>query len=205
MKDITHLTSAHPREDTRIFRKMCNSLSENNFKIRLIVCDGLNNNKNGLIEIIDLGIAKSRLERILFFPIKLLIKSIQINSDLYHLHDPELIFIGFILSCFFGKKIIFDSHENYSEVILNRDYIPKNLRKLLSKFYKFLEYLICKNISGVVCATPSIAKNFKGIKNIAVINNYPIKNELNLKVSNEIKKFMLCRIYKSNKRNFRSY
>ena len=37
---ITHLTSAHPRYDTRIFIKMCSSLAKKqNCKVSLIVVD----------------------------------------------------------------------------------------------------------------------------------------------------------------------
>ena len=37
------LTSAHPRNDIRIFHKECRSLASNGYKITLLVSDGLGN------------------------------------------------------------------------------------------------------------------------------------------------------------------
>ena len=47
---ITHLTSAHPRYDTRIFIKMCSSLAKiKNYKVSLVVADGKGDEiKNGV-------------------------------------------------------------------------------------------------------------------------------------------------------------
>jgi len=42
---ITHLTSAHPRYDTRIFIKMCSSLAKiKNYKVSLVVADSKGEN-----------------------------------------------------------------------------------------------------------------------------------------------------------------
>ena len=37
---VCHVTSAHPRYDIRIFKKMCSSLAENGFDVHLVVADG---------------------------------------------------------------------------------------------------------------------------------------------------------------------
>ena len=63
---ITHLTSAHPRYDTRIFLKECSSLvKERNYRVSLIVADGLGNEKKNGIEIVDVGKIEGRVNRIL--------------------------------------------------------------------------------------------------------------------------------------------
>ena len=54
---ITHVTSVHQRYDTRIFLKMCISLSKNiNFEVNLIVADGYRNEINKGINIYDVGV-----------------------------------------------------------------------------------------------------------------------------------------------------
>ncbi|WP_243465225.1 hypothetical protein [Photorhabdus temperata] len=56
---ITHMTSAHPRFDTRIFLKECSSLQKEH-EVSLIVADGKGNEVKNNISIIDMGgIARS--------------------------------------------------------------------------------------------------------------------------------------------------
>jgi hypothetical protein len=47
-KKIAHLTSAHPRYDTRIFIKMCTSLAMSGYKVSLIVADGQGSERRGI-------------------------------------------------------------------------------------------------------------------------------------------------------------
>jgi len=53
---ITHLTSAHPRYDTRIFIKECISLSKvKNYEVNLVVADGLGDEKKEGVGIYGFG------------------------------------------------------------------------------------------------------------------------------------------------------
>ena len=82
---ITHLTSVHPRYDTRIFIKMCQSLSLNGYNVSLVVADGKGDEvKNGL-SIIDVG-AKSngRFFRMTTSVKKVFEKAKELDSDIYH-------------------------------------------------------------------------------------------------------------------------
>ena len=96
LSKITHLTSAHSRYDTRIFIKMCSSLSKNeNYKVSLIVADGKNDETRNGVMVVDVG-AKvgGRLSRMTNTVKKVFVKAKELDSDIYHLHDPELIPIG---------------------------------------------------------------------------------------------------------------
>ena len=67
IKSITHLTSVHPRYDTRIFFKECISLTEiKNYKVNLIVADSLGDEVNSKVFIYDVGKAKNRIQRIFY-------------------------------------------------------------------------------------------------------------------------------------------
>jgi hypothetical protein len=52
---IAHLTSVHPRYDTRIFLKECTSLANAGFEVNLIVADGQGDEKKNGVNIIDTG------------------------------------------------------------------------------------------------------------------------------------------------------
>ena len=95
---ICHLTSAHPRYDTRIFHKECKSLNNNGYNVYLIVADNLGNEIKDGINIFDVG--RDKLGRIIRFTkttFKIFKKAIQIDAEIYHFHDPELIFFAYML------------------------------------------------------------------------------------------------------------
>lgn len=187
---ITHLSSAHPRYDVRIFEKMCKCLAKNeNYYITLIIADGKGNETLDKVSIIDVGQkSQSRIHRMTVVVMSIFYRSLKLNSDIYHIHDPELIPIGLLLKLL-GKRIVFDSHENISQDILSKPYLPKTLLWFISNLYKTFEFLACRFFSGIVSATPSIRDYFKKInKNTLDINNYPIIDEFtaNLDWNNKI-------------------
>ena len=191
-KKITHLTSAHPRYDTRIFIKMCSSLANNGFDISLIVADGKGDETKSGVKIVDVGSSRNRLFRILRAPNCVFKKALALDSDIYHLHDPELLPIGLKLKkC--GKTVIFDSHEDIPKQMLTKPYLNKSLLKLLSFSIKKYEAWVCKQLDGVITATPFIREKFLKINpNSIDINNFPILVELSTDVKWKDKKKEVC-------------
>ena len=183
MKKICHITTVHSRYDTRIFLKECTSLTKL-YKVHLIVADGLGDEVKNNVSIYDIGLRqKSRLKRARIDSRKAFKKVLELNCELYHLHDPELIPIGLKLKKL-GKKVIFDAHEDLPRQILSKPYLNKFLLLVLSKIISFYEYYSCSRFNYIIAATPFIKNKFLKINlNSAVINNFPILGEL----SNNIK------------------
>jgi len=186
---VCHLTSVHKQFDIRIFYKELVSLSKAGYKTTLI-SQGVSGKKEG-IKLIGLGKApKSRIKRILFFTKKLYRAAINVNADIYHIHDPELLPIGKKLSQK-GKIVIFDSHENVPGQIEEKTYIPKILRTLISNIYASYEKRIVKKLSGIICVSPNFSKRMKqNNSNTVTVTNYPLLSEQNelidINVNNEI-------------------
>jgi hypothetical protein len=104
---ISHLSSAHPHDDVRIFIKQCQSLSLHGSDVSAVIVDGLGDFCDRGYKLIDAGASTGRINRILKAPKRVLNHALSLNSDIYHLHDPELIPIGLKLKRL-GKKVIFD-------------------------------------------------------------------------------------------------
>ncbi len=177
---VSHLTSVHARYDVRVFQKMCRSLAKHEFNVNLVVADGLGNEIIGNVNIIDAGPKPNwRPLRMIQSVNQVFRKAVELDSDIYHLHDPELIPIGVKLKAL-GKTVIFDSHEDYASDILAKHYIPEVMRKPIAKIYSWYEQHALSKYDAIVTATPFIRDKFRGFGffNVVDINNYPLQDEL---------------------------
>lgn len=186
---IIHLTSVHPRYDTRIFLKMCSSIAkQEEFQVSLVVADGNGNEVKNGVNIVDVGKLEGRINRIFKTTKRVLQRAIELDGDIYHLHDPELIPIGLKLKKL-GKKVIFDSHEDVPKDILDKVYLNKEVAKIISQLYRRFENFTTSKFNAIIGATPTIYQKFiKLNSNTYNINNYPIIGELEKKNSEKVEK-----------------
>ncbi|MBQ5152950.1 glycosyltransferase family 4 protein [Macrococcoides caseolyticum] len=185
---ICHITSVHKLNDIRIFLKECKSLAKK-YDVYLLGNDI--NYKSDIkdVKIINLNIKiKNRVDRFITLKKKIYERALEIDADIYHLHDPELLTTAYKLKKM-GKKVIFDFHEDTPKQILAKQYLPKLIRTPLSRIYSLLENYYSSKLDAIVTATPYLKSKFIKInRNTIDVNNFPILSEfLSIKIDNEVK------------------
>ena len=177
---IYHVTSAHARDDVRIFSKYFCSLSESSiFECCLVVCDGKGNGRFGDSIIYGLKRFSSRYLRFGLSWVQILFFFLGRPRGLLHIHDPELILAVPFLKCI-GFRVVFDAHEDVVAQISTKDYLPYIVRNPIAKLFGMTEMVVLKWFAiGVVGATSAIAKKYReaGIRNVESIENFPILSE----------------------------
>lgn len=180
---VAHLTSVHPRHDTRIFHKMCKSGVEHGFQMTLIVADGKGDSEESGVSIHDVGKSKGRIDRMRGATSRVYQAALSLNADLYHLHDPELMPIGLKLKRR-GKRVLFDAHEDLPKQIWGKHYLSKPVRRIVAGVLARYEAYACKRFDSVIAATPFIGEKFLRINRNAVdVCNYPLLSEFQSEAS----------------------
>ena len=177
MARIVHLSSAHPRFDTRIFVKQCRSLARHGHELSLVVADGLGDGCRDGIRIVDVGRPAGRRERMLSATRRVGRAALALDADVYQLHDPELIPVGLRLALA-GRRVVFDAHEDVPSQLLDKPYLSPRSARLLSRAYRMLERSALRRFDGVLAATPFIRDRLAAHNALVVdVNNYPRTEE----------------------------
>ena len=184
---ICHITTVHKPFDNRIFFKECISLQEAGYDVTLLCARATTQNRVG-INIIGFPGHTGRLKRFFLTSfVHVYREAKRINASIYHLHDPELIWMGLLLK-WSGKKVIMDVHENNAAAILSRPYIKSAfLKKFLSFTIKNLEALLLPFFDGIVTARPDISALFPKLQPVT-LRNFPVLPDYdNIPVSSIVK------------------
>ncbi|MEG1448690.1 MAG: glycosyltransferase [Oscillospiraceae bacterium] len=171
------MTSAHKSDDIRIFRKECVSLAKNGFEV-FLVATGESYEKDGVHIVGACERSEKRLKRMTQTARKVFKKALEIDADVYHFHDPELLPFAKKLKKR-GKKVIYDSHEDVPRQIMAKEWIPYFLRKPVSNMTEKYENSVARELDYIVCATPFIRDRYKQITYNAIdINNFPALDDI---------------------------
>jgi glycosyltransferase involved in cell wall biosynthesis len=189
---IVHLSSAHSRNDTRIFHKQCRSLASQGYDVTLVVADDQGDEFKDGVKILDVGRLPGRLNRILKTTHRVFNKAVDLDAAVYHLHDPELIPYGLKLKQQ-QKKVVFDSHEDLPKQLLAKPYLGRLMQRVLPALVTVYERYACRRFNGIVAATPFIREKFLSINRHTVdVNNFPLVGELDAPVPWKEKQNQFC-------------
>ena len=175
---VVHLTTTHARDEVRIFHKECTSIAKCGYDVHLIVADGKEFDQANDVKRHGVGRTCGRFQRVFIQPWKIYLMARRLHASIYHLHEPELLFIAPLLKRM-GAHVVYDSHEDVPRTVMGRDWVPSFLKRLLSFAFETFEDHIISQIAAVVAATPHIAARFSKINSRTItVNNYPLLSEM---------------------------
>lgn len=172
---VAHLTSVHTASDVRVVLRECYSLARAGYKV-LLIAPGSNASPVHGLEVHGVPLPPHRLARLTQTVWNVYRQAERQNSNIYHLHDPELLPVAILLSR--RHKVIFDVHEDTPQQILAKDWIPAWVRPLISALYGKFERFAAARLSAVVTAGDDISNRLAPFNpHVVTIGNYPLLEE----------------------------
>ena len=162
-------SSIHCWNDVRIYHKEAHSLTAQ-YDVTVMGVASDADLHMGEVNVLVLPRPRSLLHRFLN-SCKILTEGATGDYAIFHFHDPELLWVGFVLKLL-RKRVIYDVHENTYDAIQIRTWLPKHLRNLLGKLTHGLELIGQWGFNGVILAEDSYVRNFSKNENVAVVRNY---------------------------------
>jgi len=167
------LTSVHIPFDGRVFHKEAVSLAKAGYDVALIARHDKEEVVSG-VRVVPLPQPKNRLQRMTKVMWRLYRLAVREDADVYHFHDPELMIVGLLLKLR-GRKVIWDVHEHYPNSILDKYYISRSLRRLVSRSFDLFERAVVRFFDYVIYTTPFVGARYETMKvRSGRIENYPI-------------------------------
>ena len=159
--------------DPRAFFRECVPLSAAGLHMSLLAPHGINGLRHR-VSLSALPARKNRFLRMLFTPVLLPVLLRQ-QASLYHLHDPELLPLALLLKYLFGRKVVYDSREDFPAMMANKRYLPVRLRPLFARAVSLIEWLSAHLLDGILTADTSTLRRFAraGHSRKMVFFNFP--------------------------------
>lgn len=181
MPTVVHLTTVHPRTDTRIRLKEARWLAGIvPGGVVLVVADGMGPEAaptDGDVTIHDVGpLPAGRVNRVWSGLTRSWRAIRALEPTVVHFHDPEILPLAFVLKAA-GFRVVYDVHENFPQLAWSREWMPALIRAPAAMGIALLEWLAARVFDRVVAATPAIAARFPRSSTVT-IQNFPIQSEL---------------------------
>ncbi len=124
-----------------------------------LICPGEKDRLKNGVQIFGYRRGKGAISRLLTSPFALQL-ALRQKADIYHLHSPQMLPVGWILKVIFRKRVVYDIFEDFPSMALTKERLPLALRKTIGGLVYWIESASCKVFDGVVTADPSVMRMY---------------------------------------------
>lgn len=171
MPTVVQLTSRHQITDNRILHCMAQTAADAGYN-SIVLGPAEKDSHIGTISLQACPIRKQGEEistpRLLGSLLRAALKS---KHRLFQIHDPDLLTVAFMLKLF-GRKVIYDVHDDYEASFKDRLAEKKILRAWFPALWWHFEHWAACRLDGVIVADRHLAMKFKRCDPI-ILGNYP--------------------------------
>jgi glycosyltransferase involved in cell wall biosynthesis len=170
---IIFITSGHNPLSSRLFHKELKSLQKIYRDLSIIAPHEKSEESLDGIAIYGVQKYKSRYNRWATL-LALYKKSRELEPDIIHCHEPDSLFVAYILKRKFpGTKVIYDCHEFHPQSFTEN--FPRPLRDLLRILIEKCENYLAEKSDAIITVNPRLVVRFKRWNaRVVLLPNYPL-------------------------------
>jgi glycosyltransferase involved in cell wall biosynthesis len=170
---VCHISSLQTDFDARIFHRQCIPLAEMGMEVSFVGPHPGDRSTNGM-KVIATPRRRNRFTRMVS-TFLLLPKALRTRADFYFLNDPELLPVGIALKLLCRGKVVYDSREDYPDMMMHKKYLPRFCRPVAAWMLAALEQGCSSMFDGIMTADAATMRRMatvSGSKKL-VLYNFP--------------------------------
>lgn len=167
--NVVVLTSGHEVLDSRVYGR--EALSLHRLGAHVTVVGKLTRGTPGVVAVTSIRPPRSRLQRFLVQPWRCLRAASHLKPDIVHFHDAEMLAILPVARLFWPRaKFVYDVHEDFADLMMIRDWLPRALRPVARGMTDLCEKLLARLAQGIVAVTPPLTEAFPHRQKVSAMN-----------------------------------
>ena len=160
----------HNCNDVRVFHKVAKTLAEQNYYVILYArCEDAGWKDGVYIKSVpNLG----KYLRMLYLPI-LFVQLILERAKVYHFNNPDTLPLAIVMKKM-GYKVIYDTHEDFSQRIMTKEWIPFGLRTYVANIVTRLEKYLAVKADAFFVTQNELVEKYTGstlLLNAPIVDN----------------------------------
>jgi glycosyltransferase involved in cell wall biosynthesis len=149
---LCHFTTVHTDLKSRSYHMQCKPLADAGIEVHYVSPAAAGSHCREM-NFVRLPFRAGRMKNLLAIPFLLQIL-LRLRADLYHVQDPELLPLAFVMKLVFRKRIIFDCYEDFASMAYTMRGLPRIARPLVAKLTGAIQKLAAICFDGVLTADP---------------------------------------------------